>query len=127
MMRAHYAKIVLPVTNIFNAVFRDAQWPASLMTETTVIIPKTTHPSSLSECRNISCTNFLSKVLESVLLDDLGKEIEPDPVQYGGLKACSVNHMLVELYEAILRPLDQGDPSIVLGIDFEKAYNGLDH
>ena len=127
LMRTHYAKIVLPVTNIFNSIFRDAHWPAAWKEETTVIIPKTNNPNNLSECRNISCTNFLSKVLESVLLDDLRREIEPDPVQYGGLKGCSVNHMLIDLYEAILRPLEDGDPSIVLGIDYEKAFNRLDH
>ena len=127
LMRTHYAKIVLPVTNVFNAIFRDAQWPASWKEETTVIIPKTNNPNDLSECRNISCTHFLSKVLESVLLDDLRREIEPDPVQYGGMKGCSVDHMLIDLYEAILRPLEGGDPSIILGIDYEKAFNRLDH
>ena len=61
LVRAHYTKIVQPVTNIFNSIFRDAQWPAAWKEETTVIIPKTNNPSDLSECRNISCTNFLSK------------------------------------------------------------------
>ena len=127
LLRAHYDKIVTPVTNIFNAIFRDVQWPAAWKVETTVVIPKTHNPSSLAECRNISCTNFLSKVLEMVLLDDLRLEIAPDPVQYGGVKKCSVNHLLVDLYESVLSPLEEGNPSIVLGIDYEKAFNRLDH
>ena len=71
--------------------------------------------------------NFLSKVLESVLLDDLRKEIAPDLVQYGGIKRCSVNHLLVNLYESVLSPLVKGDPSIVIGINYKKAFNRLDH
>ena len=66
-------------------------------------------------------------MLESVLLDDLRREIDPDSMQYGGLKGCSVDHMLIDLYETILRPLERGDPSIILGIDYEKAFNRLDH
>ena len=127
LMKLAHWELSRPVQRIFNAVFASGKWPAAWKVETTVIIPKTTNPASLAECRNISCTAFLSKVLESVLLADLRKELLVDPDQYGGLKKCSVNHLLVELFDAVLAPLDEGNPAVVMGIDFEKAFNRLDH
>ena len=50
-----------------------------------------------------------------------------DPIQYGGIKSCSVNHLLVDLYDKILRPLDEGNHAVITGIDYEKAFNRLDH
>ena len=127
VMKKHFEAFVKPVTKIFNSVLRHAAWPRKWKTETTVVIPKVPNPASLSECRNISCTAFLSKVLESVILKGLREEIEEDPCQYGGIKKCSVNHLLTDLFEAVLAPLDEGNPSVIVGIDFEKAFNRLDH
>ena len=47
LMKVHYAKIVTPVTNIFNAVFRKQKWPKQWKEETTVVIPKCSAPTSL--------------------------------------------------------------------------------
>ena len=123
LVKAHYSDLALPVSIIFNAVFREGTWPSKWKTEITIVIPKCGSPSSLSECRNISCTPFLSKVLESILLEDLRREIPPDDLQYGGLKACSINHLLVDLFDKVLGSLDEGNHAAVLGIDFEKAFN----
>ena len=127
LMAEHFRTLVVPITRLFNAVFRTSKWPTSWKEETTVVIPKTPNPGSLAECRNISCTAFLSKVLEAVLLEDLRAEIAPDPAQYGGIKQCSGDHMLIDLFEMTHSALDSGDPTAVLGIDFEKAFNRLDH
>ena len=127
LMKRFHATLAVPATKIFNAVFAGGRWPARWRRETAVIIPKTTNPTSLAETRNISCTSFLSKVLESFVLDDLRAEIPVDETQYGGLKGCSVNHLLVDAWDAILRPLDKGQHAVMLGVDFEKAFNRLDH
>ena len=127
LMKRYHHLLVDPVHKIFNAVFRSSCWPRKWKEETAVIIPKVAAPSTLAECRNISCTSFLSKVLESVLLEDLRSEIPVDPVQYGGLKGCSVDHLLVDAWDAILCPLDAGSHAVMMGLDFEKAFNRLDH
>ena len=126
-MKKNYLCFVEPAKRIFNSVFATAVWPSRWKTETTVVIPKTPNPETLSECRNISCTPFLSKVLESILLEDLRGELVKDDTQYGGIKQCSVNHLLVDLFEAVLSPLDDGNPAVIMGVDFEKAFNRLDH
>ena len=127
LMKKHHKLMAAPVRDIFNAVFRSNQWPSEWKVETTVVIPKAGKPDSLAGCRNISCTPFLSKVLESILLEDIKSEIEADPEQYGGIKGCSVNHLLTDLMEDILAPLDEGHPAVLLGIDYEKAFNRMDH
>ena len=127
VVKAHHPLLAEPVSRIFNAVFRTGSWPSAWKTETTVVIPKVAAPESLADCRNISCTPFLSKVLESILLEDMRKEIPEDLVQYGGIKASSVDHLLVDLFDQVLEPLEAGSPSLILGVDFEKAFNRLDH
>ena len=127
IVKAHYPKLIAPATLIYNKVFATGEWPSSWKNETAVIIPKTSHPSSLSQCRNISCTNFLSKVLESFILDDLRAEIPLDPAQYGGIKGSAVDHLLVDLWEQILNPMEHGHHAIILGLDYEKAFNRLSH
>ena len=127
LVKRFHHDLSIPATMIFNSVFASGEWPKKWKTETTVIIPKTSNPASLAECRNISCTAFLSKVLESILLEDIRGEIPPDDVQYGGMKACLVNHLLVDLHEECLGTLDQGDHAVVMGIDYEKAFNRLNH
>ena len=48
---------------IFNAIIATGSWPDPWKTETITVIPKVQTPTDLSQCRNISCTNFLSKVM----------------------------------------------------------------
>ena len=127
LVKQHHALIAPAAMRIFNAVFRTNRWPTAWKNETTVVIPKGNSPDSLSGCRNISCTPFLSKVLEMFVLEDLRGELTKDPVQYGGLKGVSVNHLLIDLYDSVLGGLDQGKTAVLLGVDFEKAFNRLDH
>ena len=127
LVKRFHHLLAVPATIIFNAVFRTASWPSNWKTETTVVIPKVAAPSSLAETRNISCTAFLSKVLESFLLEDLRSQLPLDPTQYGGIAGCSVNHLLIDVQETILSGLDEGKSTIMLGIDYQKAFNRMDH
>ena len=127
VVKLHFGKFALPMSLIYNAVFKQGSWPTKWKEETAVVIPKVPNPSSLAECRNISCTAFFSKVLETILLEDLRSEIETDESQYGGLKKCSVDHLLVDLFDKMLAPMEDGNAAILLGIDYEKAFNRLDH
>ena len=117
-----------PVSNIFNAVNTTGRWPAKWKKEHITVIPKNPKPSGLQECRNISCTPFLSKVLEGVLLKKLRQELQADLEQYEGEKGCGAEHMIIELWDRILEVMDDGDTAAcLLGLDFEKAFNRMDH
>ena len=120
-----FGKVITPV---YNAVITSRTWPDAWKVETVTVIPKCQNPESLAECRNISCTNFLSKVLESILLKRLREEIPADMDQFGGVKGSSVEHMLVEVWERILSGLEIPDVAVtLLGIDYEKAFNRMGH
>ena len=126
-MKAHHQKLASPVTIIFNAVFKEGKWPEACREKTKVVIPKVANPETLADFCNISCNPFLYKVLEGVGLDDLRDVISPEPVQYGGIKGCSVDHLLVNLFDTILEPMEARASSVVLSIEYKGAFNRLDH
>ena len=116
------------VTPIFNAIISTGIWPEPWKVETITVIPKTRSPTDLSQCRNISCTNFLSKVMEGKLLARLREEIDCDEDQYGGVRGAGVEHLLVEVWERILGGLEIPEVAVtLLGIDYEKAFNRMSH
>ena len=75
-------------TRIFNQISQDMQWPRAWATEFVTVIPKTRHSSTPGECRNISCTNFLSKLFESFVLQWARDEVTPKSNQFGGEPGC---------------------------------------
>ena len=117
LMQEHHRKFAPAALQIYNSVFATNQWPKAWKQETAVIIPK---PETLADCRNISCTAFLSKVLETFVLEDLRREIPEDKFQYGGMKGCGVDHLLVDLYDNMLGTLDPGGPQSCLELTTRK-------
>ena len=117
-----------PVACIFNEISRTSTWPTKWKTEHLTIIPKNPNPSDLSQCSNIICSTFFSMVLENQLLAKLREELIPYSEQYGGVKKCGAEHLLVDLWDAIASALEGGEQAgVLLGIDFEKAFNRMDH
>ena len=117
-----------PVTDIFNAVNAEGRWLVNWKTEHLTIIPKVPNPSGLGECRNISCTAVFSKILEGVVLEQLRTELVPDPCQYGGKPKCGTEHMLIDIWERVLEAMEGGgSAAVLLGVDYEKAFNRMEH
>ena len=117
-----------PVADIFNAVNMTGKWPAAWKKELITVIPKKPKPGSLSECRKIRCTPLLSKVLKGILLTKLRTELSADPNQFGGERGCGAEHMIMEIWDRVLWVMDDGDHSAcLLSLDFEKAFNRMDH
>ena len=62
------------------------------------------------------------------MLLKLRNELAPDKTQYGGVPKCEVEHMLVDLWEEILDGLEGGkSAAVLLGVDYEKAFNRMEH
>ena len=121
-------KLARPITEIFNCVIRTKEWPALWGTEHVTIIPKSRNSAHPSECRNISCTNFLSKVLETFVLEWARKEVSPKNNQYGGEKGCGTEHFVVKALDYVTSALEDSRAAVVLSsIDFSKAFNRLEH
>ena len=82
----------------------------------------------MTELRNLSCTPLFSKVLESFVLQKLKNEVSLSGRQFGGIKGCSTDHFLLETWDAVITALEDGSSAAnLLSVDFEKAFNRMDH
>ena len=67
-----------------------------------------------------------SKVYESFVLSWTLSQVEPQTNQYGGTKGCSSSHLLVSVWQNILRDLEDCRASTLLtAIDYAKAFNRM--
>ena len=119
-----------PATRIFNKIIQTAEWPKLWKTEHAVCLHKTERQNmvkSEEDVRTISKTNFLSKLLESLLGNWLLPIVEPylDPGQCGGLDRTSTSHYLIRLLDFIHTTVDKRTPHAVAlaALDLSKAYN----
>ena len=120
--------LALPLTYIFSTIRSTCVWPDLWKLERVTIIPKNSCPSGPNELRNLSCTPLYSKLLESFVLEDLKREVKLSESQYGGLKGCGVDHFLVDSWNLILSNLEDNRAGTnIVSIDFEKAFNRMDH
>ena len=100
------------------------------MLETQTAIPKgdPAAANDLDQLRNLSCTNALSKILESYVLEKLQKETTIKANQYGGIKGSGTCHFLVSCWDFILKNLEYPDSAVsLLSVDFSKAFNRMGH
>lgn len=84
ILKEHGELIILPITHIFNQITQQKKWPKAWRTEHMTIITKGRDSDEPAKCRNISCTNFLSKAYESFVLEWSRAEARPKNNQYWG-------------------------------------------
>ena len=118
-----------PIAHIFNQVIGQKCWPDFWKQEQVTIIPKGPSPEDFGGCRNISCTNFLSKVLETFVIEWARSEVSLRKNQYGGEPKCSATHLVVQMLDNLTTALEDNTRSAVVmtAIDFSKAFNRLEH
>ena len=120
--------LALPLSSIYNEIVREGMWPKKWQVEYVTLIPKKTMPSEFADMRNISCTAFFSKVMESFLLLWAMDEISLKNNQYGGVKGCSTTHMLLDIWQDICSDLeDHRSATVLTSIDYAKAFNRLSY
>ena len=120
--------LAIPLTDIYNQITVSKVWPVSWKTEYVTVIPKCAHPTGLTNLRNISCTELPSKIYESFLLQWVGEEVKLRANQFGGVKGCGTPHMLVSVWDDVLRTLEDYRAGAVLSsIDYAKAFNRLSY
>ena len=122
------APLSFPLANIYNAISSGGSWPLSWKVESVTPIPKRTLPESMSDLRNISCTQFVSKIYESLVLEWLTSEVTIRTNQYGGVEGLGAEHFLLQLWQQVLENLE--DPraaSLLTSIDYSKTFNRLNY
>ena len=115
------------LADIFNCVSMST-WPIQWRTEYQTIIPKKANPNDINDCRNLCCTNFYSKVLESFVLEQLLEEFSLSENQFGGIRGCGTNPFLLTMWQNILEGLEEDQSAVsLMSIDFSKAFNRMGH
>ena len=116
-----------PLAEIYNGITAEAIWPEDWKVEFVTPIPKTSHPATVNDLRNISCTLFISKVYESFVLAWLQQYVTLRKNQYGGVRGSGTEHFLIDLWQRVLESLeDQRAAAVLTSLDFSKAFNRLD-
>ena len=126
----YHGQLSTPITDIFNTIIiRTKKWLSLWKQEyVTVILKGNGLPENPGECRNISCTNFLSKLFERTVLKWARQEVTPKLNQYGGEPGASATHLLISVLDYIFEALEDNRTSVVLSaIGFSKAFNSLEH
>ena len=120
--------IAVPLTKIYNTTRLTHRWPLQWKIEYTTVIPKTNSPTSLAECRNLSCTPLFSKVLEKIMVDQIAEELSLDRIQYGGIRGSGTEHFLMDTWENLLYAMEEKCSSVsMISLDYAKAFNRMCH
>ena len=118
--------LAIPLTSIYNEVAETLVWPDTWKVEYVTIIPKVSVPEGFGDLRNISCTLLVSKILESYVLEWAVEEVTVKTNQYGGVRGCSGTHMIMKVWQKILKNLeDRRAATILTSIDYAKAFNRM--
>ena len=127
LVTSNSAALSVPLTHLYNHITSSTQWPQDWKTEFVTPIPKTTMPQSPNDLRNISCTMLFSKVYETFVLNWLTGQIGLKHNQFGGVKGCGSEHLLIKMWQDVLESLEDPRGAVLLtSIDFCKAFNRQD-
>ena len=117
----------VPLTLIYNHSFVNRSWPDVWKVETVVPIPKIPTPEDMNDIRPISMTPLWSKVLESFVASYTLLETRSNwrANQHGGRQGSCTDHVLIEVWDQILRELDapSSRAAVICGIDFSKSFS----
>ena len=118
-----------PLVHIFNNCLQSGVWPSQWKKEVTNLITKRTPVRSTDDYRPIAITLIFAKVLESLVRDVLLLDIDGKlpKMQFGGIKGVSTDHYLMRLYDIIALNRDKGFATVLISLDFKKAFNSLRH
>lgn len=125
----HY--IVDHILNIVNSCLLSNYYPRAWKQALVSPLPKTPDPSEFSHLRPISILPILSKVLEKVMYNQLYEYVEahdilPD-VQSGFRKNRSCTTALLTVTDDIMKATDSGKISLLVLLDFSKAFDTINH
>lgn len=123
--------ILTHLTHVINFCIRHSVFPEGWKKAHVIPIPKTSKPNSYGDIRPISILPTLSKVLEKILqkqLDDhlLKNKIIP-ATQSGFRRGYSCCTSLLNITDDIFAATDQGKLTMLILLDYSKAFDTLNH
>ena len=125
------AEISPLLADIFNLSFQSGKFPSILKIAKVIPIHKKSSKLDCSNYRPISILSNLDKILEKLIHKRLYHFLEINniiyPLQFGFRKNFSTTHTLLSLTENIKQEIDKGKFGCGIFIDFQKAFDTVDH
>lgn len=124
--------IILPyLTHIVNSCLLECIFPRRWKTAVCVPIPKCTQPKQIEDLRLISLLPVFSKILEKVMSAQLREHLTTNnllPLRQSGFRpAHSCTTALLDITDDILSATDRGEVTVMILLDFSKAFDTVDH
>ena len=126
-----YIYIAKPLAKIINLSFSTGVFPTKLKMAKVIPIFKKDSPLHCSNYRPISLLSNIDKIIEKLMYSRLIQFLNKFKClftrQFGFRKNYSTNHTLINITEIIRNALDSGQFACGVFIDFEKAFDTVDH
>ena len=123
--------VIRPITNIFNTSLATGTYPAIWKLAHVKPLPKITAPAASSDYRPISILAALSKALEHIVHKQISTHVQVnnllDPLQSGFRTNHSTTTALLKITDDIRRAMDKRQLTILILLDFSKAFQTVDH
>ena len=123
---------VIPfVTHIINECILNSYFPVQWKQAQVIPLPKNSNPSEYGHLRGISILPTLSKVLERIMEKQIRKFLDKfnvlPPKQSGFRPNYSCESALACITDDILKASDKSEASVLVSLDFSKAFDMLNH
>jgi Reverse transcriptase (RNA-dependent DNA polymerase) len=131
-----FLRILLPyilpyITHIFNTVLTTSCFPRTWKVSKILPLAKTAEPSALSDYRPISILPALSKALEVIIRRQITAHVEDNGLlnrfQSGFRSKHSTSTALLKITNDLLKASESKMLSILVLLDFSKAFDSVDH
>jgi hypothetical protein len=123
--------IMISLTNIINECFKMGCFPNIWKTALVCPLPKIPNPSTFSDLRPISILPCMSKIIERIVHTRLNKYLNQFNLlptnQSGFRKNFSTCTALTKITDDACLGLDSGKVTILLLLDFSKAFDSINH
>ena len=123
--------IVKPITRTVNLSFSQGVFPNELKIALVSPLYKAKDPMYFSNYRPISLLSTFSKILERLMynriIDFLNKHKILNKYQFGFKTNHSTYMALIILLENIMKALENGESAIGIFLDFQKAFDTVNH
>lgn len=123
---------ILPyLVNIINTCLLESVFPESWKVSKVIPLPKKSDVSDYNDLRPISILSPLSKILEKIMAVQIREYINSNKIlpdrQSGFRKGYSCATCLLEVVDDIIKEIDLGKCSVLLLLDYSKAFDKINH
>lgn len=123
---------ILPhLTHVVNFCIKNSVFPEEWKKAYVVPVPKTSKPNSYSHIRPISILPTFSKILEKILHKQLDEHLIRNEIipatQSGFRRGYSCCTSLLNITDDIFAASDQGKLTMLILLDYSKAFDTLNH